>query len=83
MITVDMTGDQLNDGPVLTSPMGGLIVYTGPGALNEAEDAAKQLVRGGTVKGAYVQLLRPVAFYMPDAAGRVPNAEDPVREDSN
>lgn len=79
VVTVDMTGEQLNDGPIVTG-LGGPIVYL---AIGEAEDAAKQLVRGGTVKGAYVQLLRPVAFYMPDAAGRVPNAEDPVREDSN
>lgn len=80
VVTVDMTGDQMNDGPVITSPGGGVIIY---GEIEEAEDAAKQLVRGGTVKGAYVQLLRPVAFYLPDMAGRVPNAEDPVRGDSN
>lgn len=74
VITVDMTGDQLNDGPVLTSPMGGLITYTD---IDEAGDAAKSLVRGGTVKGAYVQLLRPVAFYLPELAGEVQQDPEP------
>lgn len=70
-MTVDLTGEQLNDGPLVTG-IGGPIIYQ---ALADAEEAAKQLVKGGTVKGAYVQLLRPVAFYMPDMVGRVPDAE--------
>lgn len=74
LLTVDVTGEQLNDGPLLTSPMGGTLIYD---TLDDAAEAAKQLVRGGTVKGAYVQLLRPVAFYMPDMAGLVPVDEAP------
>lgn len=68
ILTVDMTGEQLNDGPLLTSPMGGTLVYN---SAEEAGEAARALVEGGTVRGAYVQLLRPVAFYMPDTSGRV------------
>lgn len=79
VLTVDVTGEQLNDGPLITSPGGGAIIYH---ELREAEDAARALVQGGTVKGAYVQLLRPVAFYMPDMAGRVPDTE-PAPTESN
>lgn len=78
IITVDTTGEQLNDGPIVTTPMGGPLIYQGEMAIEEAGLAARALVNGGTVKGAYVQLLRPVAFYMPDMAGTVDSAPDPT-----
>lgn len=68
VLTVDTTGEQLNDGPLLTSPMGGVITYS---SIEEASEAAKQLVAGGTVQGAYVHILRPMAFYMPLAQGKI------------
>jgi hypothetical protein len=76
IITVDTTGQQLNDGPVLTTPMGGPVIYQGDGAMEVACAAAKALVNGGDVKGAYVQLLKPVAFYMPTMAGLVDSEPD-------
>ncbi len=82
VITVDMTGEQLNDGPMVTSPMGGPIIYSGEGAMEVASMAAKALVNGGTVKGAYVQLLRPVAFYLPEMAGNIDYAADTVAGDN-
>lgn len=77
VITVDTDGTQLNDGPVLTSPMGGVIVYQGEDAETEANEAARRLVEGGSVKGAFVQLLTPTTFYLPDSAGSV---DAPVKE---
>ena len=71
VITVDKTGEQLNDGPLLVGPGGGCIVYF---ERSEAEAAARGLVEGGTVKGAFVQLLRPVAFYTEIGSGAVETA---------
>jgi hypothetical protein len=76
LVSVDTTGEQLNDGPIITSPCGGAILWTD---LDEAGEAAKALVDGGTVQGAYVHLLRPVAFYLPQQ-GSVVTLEDTTKD---
>lgn len=57
-----VTDEQFEDGPVITSPLGGVLVYH---SMDEASDAARALTAGGTVKGVFVQKLVPVALYTP------------------
>lgn len=74
-LTVIVNDDQLEDGPIITSPGGGAITYDD---LDDAGAAAKQLVAGGTVKGAFVQKLVPVALYTPASVAKfaAPEPED-------
>lgn len=61
VVTVDVTGEQLENGPLVGGPASP-IEYP---SVAEAGEVARALVAGGTVKGAYVQQLRPVAYFMP------------------
>lgn len=66
-LTIIVAEDQLEDGPIVTSPMGGALTYE---SVDEAGDAARALVAGGTVRGAFVQKLVPVALYTPQSVAK-------------
>ena len=69
-----MTDEQLDDGPIVCTPMGSPVLYED---LDDASAAAKALVKGGTVRGAFVQVLRPVALYTPTSQGMLEQPEKP------
>lgn len=66
------TDTALEDGPIVVSPMGGVVVYH---ELDDATNAAKALVDGGSVKGCFVQKLLPVALYTPLSSAQFDNPE--------
>lgn len=83
VISLDMTGDQGEDGPVVTSPMGGAVIYTGPTAMEDAGEAARELVKNPQIHGAYVVLLKTVVLYTPLVRYRLEADESDPRSESN
>lgn len=60
LITVIRNEHDTDDGLLVVSLSGGALCYS---TVEEAGVAARELVEGGTVEGAFVQKLVPVALY--------------------
>ena len=55
-------GDDPDTALILAGPLGGPVVYHDH---HEACEAAREIVRGHTVRGAFVMKFTPTAFYLP------------------
>jgi hypothetical protein len=72
---VIVVGDDPDAAALLCSPMGGPLIYHDH---HEACEAAHQIVRGHTVKGAFVMKFVATAFYLPIAGPRGEPSPCPV-----